>query len=203
MNGNSTQNPIITSPDLLDLKLYPKDPLYNFGSKIRDTDNEVFFTDSHVCSCCGSCHWGGDRGDYFVNTILRSKNQNYFSTTQVLANENSYDKNPDKPIVVGGVVFPEQVCFYTVSLFLRNISSSKYIGAKLETKSVTCALCPKTASWFILQHCTTRSEFVFCFQFTSSSNLSYTLRLSTEYLERARLISIVKFQQNKSNNFKV
>ena len=30
-------------------------------------------------------------------------------TIQVLANENSYDKNPDKPIVVGGVVFPEQV----------------------------------------------------------------------------------------------
>ena len=134
---------------------------------------------------------------------LVQQNKNYISTTQVLANENSYDKNPDKPIVVGGVVFPEQVCLYTVSLFLRNISSSKYIGAKLETKSVTCALCPKTSSWFILQLCTTRSEFVFCFQFTSSSNLSYTLRLSTEYLERARLISIVKFQQNKSNNFKV
>ena len=28
---------------------------------------------------------------------------------KVLANENSYDKTPDKPIVVGGVVFPEQV----------------------------------------------------------------------------------------------
>ena len=74
------------------------------------------------------------------------QNRNYFSTTQVLANENSYDKNPDKPIVVGGVVFPKQVCLYNVSLFLRNISSSKYIGAKLETKSVTCALCPKTSS---------------------------------------------------------
>ena len=70
MKGNSTQHPIFNSPDLLDLIAYPKDPLYNFGSKIRDTDNEVFFTDSHVCSCCGSCHWGGDRGDYFLNTIL-------------------------------------------------------------------------------------------------------------------------------------
>ena len=29
--------------------------------------------------------------------------------TKVLANENSYDKNPEKPIVVGGVVFPDQV----------------------------------------------------------------------------------------------
>ena len=32
-----------------------------------------------------------------------------FIMIQLLANENSYDKNPDKPIVVGGVVFPEQV----------------------------------------------------------------------------------------------
>ena len=80
MNGNSTQNPKITSPDLLDLKLCPKDPLYNFGSKIRDTDNEVFFTDSHVCSCSWSCHWGGDRGDYFVNTILSStKSKSFFN----------------------------------------------------------------------------------------------------------------------------
>ena len=78
MKGNSTQNPIITSPDLLDLKVYPKDRLYNFGSKLRDTDNWVFFTDSHVCSCCGPCHWGGDRGDYFVNTILSSTKSKLF-----------------------------------------------------------------------------------------------------------------------------
>ena len=178
-------------------------PYIRFGSKIRDTDNWVFFTDSHVCSCCGSCHWGGDRGDYFVNTILSSTKSKLFFNYPGPCKWKQLRQEPGQTYRGGRGRFSRTGLPLHCVSFLRNISSSKYIGAKLETKSVTCALCPKTSSWFILQLCTTRSEVVFCFQFTSSSNLSYTLRLSTEYLERARLISIVKFQQNKSNNFNV
>ena len=49
--------------------------------------------------------------------------------TKVLANENSYDKNPDKPIVVGGVVFPDQVCFTIIIILCTrdSVQSPTYI----------------------------------------------------------------------------
>ena len=48
---------------------------------------------------------------------------------KVLANENSYDKNPDKPIVVGGVVFPDQVCFIIITILCTrdSVQSPTYI----------------------------------------------------------------------------